>query len=96
MMVINHVRPPSARSKQPGVGALRRRPTTTSNIYLCIGRKSDASMAQNRDLKSNSVLFWLVALIAAGIIFIGARFLFAPLAAAEGFGVPATGTHTFA
>lgn len=53
-------------------------------------------MAQNRDLKSNTVLFWLVALIAAGIIFIGARFLVAPLAAAEGFGVPATGTHTFA
>ena len=53
-------------------------------------------MAQNRDLKANSILFWLVALIAVGIIFIGARFLFLPLPAAEAFGVPAEGTRTLA
>jgi hypothetical protein len=53
-------------------------------------------MAQNTDLKRNSVLFWLVALSAAGIIFIGVRFLIAPLAAAEGFGVPADGTRPLA
>ena len=35
-------------------------------------------------------------LIAAGIIFIGARFLVAPHAAAEAFGVPADGTRTLA
>jgi len=53
-------------------------------------------MAQNRDLKANSILFWLVALIAVGIIFIGARFLVLPLPAAEAFGVPAEGTRTLA
>lgn len=39
---------------------------------------------------------WLVALIAVGIIFIGARFLIAPRAAAEGFGIPADGSQAFA
>jgi hypothetical protein len=53
-------------------------------------------MAQNAALKKNSPVLWLVALIAVGIIFIGARFLVAPLAAAEGFGVPAEGTRTLA
>ena len=53
-------------------------------------------MAQNRDLKANSILFWLVALIAVGIIFIGTRFLVLPLPAAEAFGVPAEGTRTLA
>ena len=53
-------------------------------------------MAQNADLKRNSVLYWLVALVAIGIIIIGARFLVAPLAAAEGFGVPADGPRTIA
>ena len=53
-------------------------------------------MAQNRDLKANSILFWLVALIAVGIIFIGARFFVLPLPAAEAFGVPAEGTRTLA
>ena len=53
-------------------------------------------MAQNTDLKRNSVLFWLVALIAVGIIFIGARFLIAPVAAAEAFGVPADEPRTLA
>lgn len=36
-----------------------------------------------------SLLFWMVVLIAVGIIFIGIRFLAAPLTAAAGFGVPA-------
>jgi hypothetical protein len=49
-----------------------------------------------RNLTGNSVLFWLVVLSAIGIIFIGARFLAAPLVAAEGFGVPADGTRSFA
>jgi hypothetical protein len=53
-------------------------------------------MAQNTDLQRNSILFWLVALIAVGIIFIGARFLVAPLAEAEGCGVPADRTRTLA
>jgi len=48
------------------------------------------------DLRRNSVLFWLVVLIAAGIIFIGARFLVAPAAGAAGFGVPADGMPTMA
>jgi len=41
------------------------------------------------DLRRNSALFWLVVLIAVGIIFVGARFLVAPSAGAAGFGVPA-------
>jgi hypothetical protein len=38
-------------------------------------------------------MFWLVALIAAGIIFIGVRFLLAPRPAAADFGVPASETE---
>ncbi len=53
-------------------------------------------MVQNSSLKRNSVLFWLVAMIGAGIIFIGSRFLVVPLAAAAGFGVPADGMPTMA
>ena len=40
-------------------------------------------------LRKGSILFWLVLLIGAGIVFIGARFLVAPSAGAAGFGVPA-------
>jgi len=36
----------------------------------------------------SSILFWLVFLIGAGIIFIGIRFFFAPRLAARDFGVP--------
>jgi len=46
-------------------------------------------MLQNAHLASSSVLFWLLILIAAGIIFIGTRFIVAPLRAAQDFGVPA-------
>jgi hypothetical protein len=46
-------------------------------------------------LTTNSALFWLVALIAIGIIFIGARFILAPLPAARDFGVPASETDKF-
>lgn len=48
------------------------------------------------DLKRNSVLYWLVALIGVGIIFVGARFLVAPSAGAAGFGVPDDGIPTMA
>jgi len=44
-------------------------------------------MAQNISLKKNSVLFWLVALLASGIIAIGSRFIYAPADAAADFGV---------
>jgi Domain of unknown function (DUF4267) len=46
-------------------------------------------------LTADSVLFWLVALIAVGIIFIGARFILAPIPAARDFGVPASGMEKF-
>ena len=52
-------------------------------------------MAQ-AELRRNSVLFWLVFLIGAGIIFIGMRFLVAPLYGAAAFGVPAEGSPTMA
>ena len=48
------------------------------------------------DLRVRSVLFWLVALIAVGIIVIGARFLLVPLPAAAAFGVPADDAHKLA
>ena len=38
-------------------------------------------MPQDTYLTANSTLFWLTALIAAGIIFIGARFIVAPIPA---------------
>ena len=41
-------------------------------------------------------MFWLVALVAVGIIFIGARFLLIPLPAAAAFGVPADDAHRLA
>ena len=44
----------------------------------------------------NSVPFWLVAMIGAGIIFIESRFLVVPLAAAAGFEVTADGMPTMA
>jgi hypothetical protein len=47
-------------------------------------------MLQQTYLTANSVLFWLVVLIAVGIIFIGARFIVAPRRAARDFGVPAS------
>lgn len=47
-------------------------------------------------LKANSILFWLVALTAAGIIFIGVRFIVSPLVGATGFGVPVAESQTFA
>ena len=53
-------------------------------------------MAAGTNLKPKSVSFWLVALIALGIIFIGARFLLKPIPAAASFGVPAEGTRTLA
>ncbi len=46
-------------------------------------------------LAVDSVLFWLTALIAAGIIFIGARFIVAPFPAAAAFGVPTGATERF-
>src|SRR6185436_16703691 len=47
-------------------------------------------------LRMNSVLLWLVALIAVGLIFIGVYALVAPIEGARGFGVPVTGSDTFA
>lgn len=48
------------------------------------------------ELPVKSLLFWLVALIAIGIIVIGARFLVVPLPAAAAFGVPADDAHRLA
>lgn len=46
-------------------------------------------------LTGGSILFWLTALIGAGIIFIGARFILAPRSAAAAFGVPASRNEQF-
>ena len=51
-------------------------------------------MQQHMYLTTQSVLFWLIALIAIGIIVIGARFIVAPRPAARDFGVPAAETET--
>src|SRR5215510_11308530 len=45
-------------------------------------------MTRDDHLKANSILFWLVVLIAVGIIFIGVRFIVSPLVGATAFGVP--------
>jgi hypothetical protein len=52
-------------------------------------------MTRDDYLKANRILFWLVALIAAGIIFIGVRFIVSPLVGATGFGVPVAENQTF-
>ena len=53
-------------------------------------------MDPNTHLNPKAVSFWLVILIAVGIIFIGMRFLVMPLPAAAAFGVPAEGTRPLA
>ena|SRR5215472_3503625 len=47
-------------------------------------------------LRRAPILFWMVVLLAVGIIFIGTRFLVAPLTAAAAFGVPANPTSPMA
>jgi len=47
-------------------------------------------------LRRVPLLFWMVVLLAAGIIFIGVRFLAAPMTAAAAFGVPAGATPQMA
>ena len=47
-------------------------------------------------LRRNSILFWLVMLIALAIIAVGLRYFADPLAASAGFGIPADGSPTFA
>lgn len=57
----------------------------------------DGKLMTHEDyLKANTTIFWLIALIAAGLIFIGIRFIVAPMVGANGFGVPVDGTQTFA
>lgn len=56
----------------------------------------DRHATNDRDLTVRSVRFWLVALIAVGIIVVGARFLIVPLPAAAAFGVPANDAHPLA
>jgi hypothetical protein len=45
---------------------------------------------------TRSVSFWLTLLIAAGIIFVGARFIVNPAAGAAGFGIPFSNTADYA
>ena len=47
-------------------------------------------------LRRAPILFWMVVLLAVGIIFIGVRFLAAPLTAAAAFGVPSNPTSPMA
>src|SRR5262245_32077882 len=47
-------------------------------------------------LRRAPILFWMIVLLAAGIIFIGIRFLAAPITAAAAFGVPARATTQMA
>ena len=47
-------------------------------------------------LRRAPILFWMVVLLAVGIIFIGVRFLAAPLTAAAAFGVPTNPTSPMA
>ena len=47
-------------------------------------------------LRRAPLLFWMVVLLAVGIIFIGVRFLAAPITAAAAFGVPADATTQIA
>src|SRR5262245_49410310 len=57
---------------------------------------TEAEVAPEAPLNGRSILFWFALLLGLGIIFVGARFLFQPLAAATAFGVPARGSPTFA
>jgi hypothetical protein len=45
---------------------------------------------------TRSVSFWLTLLIAAGIIFVGGRFIVNPAAGAAGFGIPLSNTVDYA
>ena len=50
-------------------------------------------MPKQNELNKSSPLFWLSLIAALGIIFLGARFLIAPLKGAEAFGVPLENGH---
>ena len=47
-------------------------------------------------LRPAPILFWMIVLLAVGIIFIGIRFLAAPITAAAAFGVPVDATTQMA
>lgn len=66
---------------------------TRPRAFATVGQQYICGMPQRSYVTADSVLFWLVALLGIGIIFIGARFIVAPLAAARDFGVPATQTE---
>ncbi len=53
------------------------------------GYRNDTGLALARKIRSSDIASGLTALIGAGIIFVGARFLWNPRAGAEGYGVPA-------
>ena len=46
---------------------------------------------KNRDFRT--VSFWMTLLVAAGIIFIGSRFIIHPAAGADGYGIPFSGAQ---
>ena len=71
--------------------------TSTEQTTYEDGRRSSLDIRDETSLafKTRPVRFALVILVAVGIIFIGARFLFSPIVAADGFGVP-NNTQTFA
>lgn len=48
-------------------------------------------MKTNENWGFKSASYWMTLLLAAGIIFIGARFIIAPLVGANGFGIPISG-----
>jgi len=47
------------------------------------------------ELKPSSAMFWVVLVIAAGIMLVGTGFLLAPRTMASVYGVPATGSPTY-
>jgi len=50
-------------------------------------------MKTNKNWGFNSASYWMTLLLAAGIIFIGARFIIAPSVGANGFGIPLSGVE---
>ncbi len=50
-------------------------------------------MSHSAHLTDGSVLFWIAVLLAAGIVFIGIRFIVAPRTAAAAFGAPVASTE---
>jgi uncharacterized protein DUF4267 len=70
--------------------------TANNRVALSlVSKMRDLVGGPKAELKPSSAMFWVVLVIAVGIMLIGARFVLAPQAMASLYGVPAAGSPTY-